>query len=89
MGRVAAIGCIVCRNNGYTDTPSEIHHIRAGQGMAQRAKHTEVLPLCPFHHRIGGHGNAIHAGIETWQKTHGTELKLLDQVQSLLKGAHC
>lgn len=34
---VASLGCVVCRNLGYGATPAEVHHIRKGQGIAQRA----------------------------------------------------
>ena len=62
LQRVADLGCIVCRNVYFRKTAAEIHHIRAGQGMAQRASHFETIPLCPRHHRTGGYGVAIHAG---------------------------
>ena len=84
MDRVAQLGCIVCINNGYRDTPAEIHHPRTGVGGAQRSPHTTVLPLCPIHHRTGGHGIAIHAGQETWEALYGTETELLHQVEGLL-----
>ena len=31
LGRVADLGCLICRG------PAEIHHVRFGQGMSQRA----------------------------------------------------
>ena len=79
MGDVASMGCVVCRNLGHGESPAEIHHIRKGQGMGQRASNYEVIPLCPPHHRIGGYGVAVHAGQETWEATFGTELTLLEQ----------
>lgn len=82
--RVAALGCIVCRNAELGETPAEIHHIRAGQGMSQRASNYETIPLCPFHHRQGGHGAAVHAGRQAWEANYGTELELLAQVRELL-----
>lgn len=82
--RVAALGCVVCLNQGNPDTPAELHHIRAGQGMSQRANEFEVIPLCPFHHRHGGHGNAVHAGRATWEAINGTEQELLVQVLALV-----
>jgi hypothetical protein len=78
--RVAAMGCVVCRNLGYGATPASVHHIRAGQGLSQRAGEYLVLPLCPEHHQHGGHGVAIHAGQEAWERIYGTETDLLDQV---------
>lgn len=52
MGRVAALGCLLC------NSPAEVHHIREGQGMAQRASNWLTVPLCPEHHRgsSGLHG---------------------------------
>lgn len=84
LDRVAALGCIVCINLGHADSPAEIHHPRAGQGMGQRASHFDAIPLCPLHHRTGGHGVAIHAGQKTWEKKYGTERALLEQVKTLL-----
>jgi len=84
LSRVAALGCIVCRNLGYGESPAACHHIRAGQGMSQRASHFEVIPLCGAHHQTGGHGVAIHAGQKTWEANYGTELELLAQVRRLL-----
>ena len=48
LSKVASIGCIVCMNQGSEGTPAEIHHIRHGNGMSQRANNYEVIPLCPF-----------------------------------------
>lgn len=85
MSRVADLGCIVCRNFGYGRSPAEIHHIRDGQGMSQRASTYEVLPLCQKHHRQSGYGVSFHDGPEVWQRKFGTERALLDQVNQLLK----
>ena len=80
LSRVAALGCIVCRNQNLGETPAEIHHIRTGQGTSQRADHRKSIPLCHMHHRNGGYGVAIHAGRKQWEKNFGTELRLLEQV---------
>lgn len=79
MDKVARLGCCVCRNLGDGPTPAELHHIREGQGGAMRASNYEVIPLCPWHHRLGGHGNALHAGQKTWESKFGTERELLEQ----------
>jgi hypothetical protein len=84
LSKVAELGCIACYNMGYFDSPAEIHHIRTGQGMSQRASDYDSIGLCPSHHRTGGHGVAIHAGQETWEEIHGTELELLEQVRGML-----
>lgn len=79
LDRVAALGCVVCRNLNYGETPAEIHHCSAGTGLSVRASHRRVIPLCPPHHRTGGHGVAIHAGRRTWEEKYGTEEELLTQ----------
>ena len=84
FGALCDIGCIVCRNLGLGESPAEIHHIRTGYGMSQRAPDNKTIPLCPAHHRHGGYGVAYHAGPKIWQETYGTEHELLEQVNTLL-----
>lgn len=83
MDRVAALGCIVCRNLSYGYSPAIIHHCYAGRkGWRDNML---ILPLCPRHHNQPLTLNvAIHAGTRTWQKTYGTEAELMAQVQTLL-----
>ena len=85
MGRVAELGCAVCRRMGYPGTPAEIHHRRAGMGLGRRASHMDVIPLCPEHHRgatglhrLGTRGFSKHWGYD--------EVDLLEDVAELLKG---
>lgn len=86
LSKVASIGCIVCMNQGNEGTPAEIHHIRHGNGMSQRASNYESIPLCHIHHRTGGYGVAIHAGQKEFEKLYGSESELLEQVRSLING---
>lgn len=81
-GKVAQLGCIVCKNIGYEDSPAEIHHLRANAGAGQKSK--DVIPLCHIHHRTGGYGLAFHAGKEAFEQVYGTELELLEQVKGML-----
>jgi hypothetical protein len=59
MGRVAALGCILGRVLRERHPLPEIHHIREGQGMSERASHYLVIGLCPDCHRgpRGLHGD--------------------------------
>jgi hypothetical protein len=90
LSRVAELGCVVCRNQGYGATPAEIHHIRSGQGVAMRASHTDVIPLCPIHHRYGAksteHGEQFgyHQSPGQFEDAYGTEVELLEQVKGEL-----
>lgn len=79
MSAMAATGCILC------EMPAELHHPREGQGVGMRASHMDVIPLCPRHHRHGGPGVAIHAGIKTFELTHGTERELLEKALKRLE----
>lgn len=95
MDKVAQLGCIVCRNLGFPGTPPQIHHIRTGMGMGQRASNYRVIPLCMDHHLTGGKGVALHADRKThkdperypptWVDIYGTEEELLAQVLELIK----
>ena len=52
MESVAGIGCLICRENGFSDSPAEVHHV-----FQKRSAYLTV-PLCPSHHRgpRGFHG---------------------------------
>ena len=84
MGRVAELGCSVCRRMGYPGTPAELHHPRSGVGMGKRSSHYDVIPLCPEHHRgkTGVHG----LGTKGFPKHWGfTEEDLLDDTKKLMR----
>lgn len=63
MSRVAQLECMLCKAQGYDgETPVELHHVREGQGMGQRAPNWLVIPLCPGCHRgtNGIHGDRMY-----------------------------
>lgn len=68
--RVASLPCSVCGAPG----PSNVHHIRAGQGMGQRADHFLTIPLCYEHHQ-GKTG--IHGDRSAWRLRKMSELDAL------------
>jgi hypothetical protein len=59
LDRVASLGCILCAEYGQPGIPAEIHHLRTGQGMGQRASSWLCVPLCAQCHRgsRGIHGD--------------------------------
>ncbi|WP_441005668.1 Ref family recombination enhancement nuclease [Rhizobium sp. WSM4643] len=68
-------------------TPAEIHHPRDGQGMGQRADHSQAIPLCFNHHSAQSplpYGHAIHKGTKTFETTYGTEAELWARTRQLL-----
>jgi hypothetical protein len=87
IARVVALGCIVCRLRGVKDSPAEFHHPRGAAfdtGVGVKANDRDGIPLCPIHHRLGGHGLAYHAGPKEFEARFGTQQYLLEQVRALL-----
>ena len=54
MARVASLPCACCGQYGV-----QVHHIRDGMGMSQRASNFLTVPLCPGCHtgQYGVHGD--------------------------------
>jgi hypothetical protein len=85
--RLSQLGCIACHVSGYGYSPAEIHHIKSGNASMGKKSHWSLaIPLCPQHHRAGGHGVAIHAGKLAFEANFGTEVELLDKTLNLIKG---
>jgi hypothetical protein len=74
MGRVAELGCILCDQLGRPNMPAQVHHVREGQGMAQRANSYLTVPLCPQCH-TGTHG--IHGDRQLLKQAKLDEMDLL------------
>ena len=85
MDKVQQLGCIVCANRGFPDVPAEIHHTK---GKTVKDAHLYVLPLCPSHHRFGGHIEPIsrHPYKKRFEDAYGTEAELLECVGEILAG---
>jgi len=66
MGRVASLGCYLCRHLGYGFTSAQVHHIREGQGMSQRASNFLTVPLCDTHHSNSSE-DGIHGMRRAWK----------------------
>ena len=68
MNACAELMCCIC------GMPPEVHHVRRN---GEKRNNLKVIPLCPSHHRTGGHGVAIHAGRITWEENFGSDLYYL------------
>ena len=77
LGRVKALGCIVCGVH-----PADAHHVKLEPG-AMRIDWLTV-PLCKAHHQDGGKGVAYHAGAESFEANHGTMVELLGRTFAAL-----
>lgn len=84
LDRVASLGCVICNHLGVENGEAEIHHIRLGQGMSQRAEHWLTVPLCPYHHR-GQHG--VHGDRQSLRQFKLDEIDLLAwTIQQIFEG---
>jgi len=81
MDAVARLGCIVCKQMGYPDTPCELHHIKekGKSKMGKKASDYEVIGLCYLHHR-GDQG--YHHSPKKFKERFGTQKELLQKVLS-------
>ena len=79
-GKIARLGCSLCRYQGNEGTPAELHHIR----RTSKRSLAPVIPLCPYHHR--GSNTSIHEmGRKRFEQEYGiTEEQLLAQTESLI-----
>lgn len=50
MGKVARVPCVLCKLMNLGDTPAIVHHLKYGQGAADRASDYLTLAICPLHH---------------------------------------
>jgi hypothetical protein len=66
MGRVAEIGCVVCRRLGRGWVPAQVHHIAEASGLRSDFC---VAGLCLEHHDPYKTGSGLHGmGVETFCK---------------------
>jgi Recombination enhancement, RecA-dependent nuclease len=80
-GKLAEIGCMICRMNGINDGPVELHHLRSG-GWG-KGDYKTLIPLCVEHHR----GNTgIHGmGTKAFEREYGvTQTELLNKAKGLI-----
>ena len=85
MGRVANLGCFLCRHLGYGPTPAQVHHLRAGVGMGQRNSHYLTIPLCDTHH-ANSSPDGIHGQRRAWKLAGVDEMDgLADTIRLLQK----
>lgn len=85
-GIIARLPCVLCRRLGFTQgSRTTVHHIREGQGAAQRASHWLVVALCDDHHQgnLGIHGLGAR-GFERMYRLNELDL-LADTVELVFK----
>lgn len=82
LDKVAQLPCACCGAHGVN-----VHHIREGQGVSQRASHYLTIPLCYDCHqdkRLGIHGERIN-----WKIRKMSELDALAKtIESLFQNTN-
>lgn len=80
-GRLVLMGCIACGRRSQV----EIHHLRHGRGMAERAPWWETIPLCHEHHTGSVSGYCTHGAYRSeFHFDVGSEIELLARVNVFL-----
>lgn len=75
----------MCRHMGYGPTPAQVHHLREGQGMGQRASAWLTVPLCDTHHANSSPGG-IHGQRRAWKLAGVGDMDaLVDTIEQLSK----
>ena len=85
LSKVASLGCFLCRATGFGATPSQVHHLRIGQGMAQRNSHYLTVPLCDRHHSNAS-PDGIHGQRKAWKMASLDEIDALADTLELILG---
>jgi hypothetical protein len=78
--RVAALGCIACKIDGWQNNEVLIHHV---DGRTKPGAHLKVLPLCAGHHQDGtGLPGliAVHPWKSRFESKYGSQMDLIDIV---------
>lgn len=76
-GRLVLMGCVVCGRI------PQIHHLRDGHGLSERAPWWETIPLCHEHHN--GSAESTHgAGRREFHWRNGSEREMLARVNARL-----
>lgn len=86
LGRVKQLGCVLCEVLGLEqDGPTEAHHVRTGQGGAQRAMDWLAAALCRnrCHQGTGG----VHGDRSLLRRARCAEIDLLGWTIAKLHGA--
>jgi hypothetical protein len=76
--KVAQLGCICCRIDGFEQMWVSIHHCN---GRTKPGCHQDVLPLCSAHH-VKEHPDVLarHGNKSAWEAKYGKEYDLVDQI---------
>jgi hypothetical protein len=76
--KVAQLGCICCRIDGFEQLWVSIHHCN---GRTRPGCHEDVLPLCSAHHvKEDPDILAVHGDKRAWVAKYGKEIDLVEKI---------
>lgn len=75
--RIAALGCVACRQDGVFNTYVSIHHVH---GRTRPDAHKHVLPLCHPHHQGDDTALAVHQNKTQWEARYGKQDDLVKEM---------
>lgn len=85
LDRIGSMDCVLCEALGRRQaSKTDVHHIREGQGMSQRASDFLTIPLC--HEDCHQGPNGIHGDRALFRLAKVEELDLLAIVMEKLSG---
>lgn len=85
--RVAALRCVLCRRLGLAqESITDVHHLRDGHGMQQRASHWMTAGLC--HDRCHQGPRGVHGDRSLLKQAGCTEVELVAWTIAELYGGH-
>lgn len=84
LGKIAEMPCVACRIEPAPRARRlNIHHLW-GNGAGKKESDLLTIPLCEFHHQVGGVGHALHSGLEIWEERFGTQQSLILEIHAKL-----
>ncbi len=88
LSKVAALGCLVCRQHMGVYTPALVHHLKGLKysSLGKKADDENTIPLC-VHHHTGFLG--IHTiGMHKWEDEFGKQEDYLAITNRLIGEMH-
>ena len=90
-----AIGCVICKIQGFEWTAAEIHHLVDKGYRKLSGGNQATIPLCPWHHRgepmdhttrymVATRGPSMALESKFFAATFGTQRELLARVNDMI-----
>ena len=88
FSRIADLGCIVCKQFYFVQSPCAVHHLVGldFRCSGKKAAWENTIGLCGRHHQYGNKEHpAIHSHPEEFERRFGTQEELLNITNGLIR----